>query len=209
MTTYLRRPYPSVSYGIAALLVVGTVPNASAHMTVEGAGDIANGALHPLMTPAHVLILLALGLLLGQQLPLDLDKRLRVFAPVSAAALLLTMTGGFKELFPPLLIGLALCIAILVAWERKLPRFVPEILCALAATGIGFDSAMETGTTGNILKTLMGTWLVMNAVIFYIAVCASNGAGRQWAKIGIRVLGSWIIAISFMVLAFALKKGNH
>lgn len=209
MTRYLRRSHRLIPFVTLAALQVLSAPVASAHMTVEGAGEITNGALHPLMTPAHVLVLLALGLLLGQQLPLDLDKRLRVFAPVSAVALLLTMAGGFKELHPPLLIGLALCVAILVAWERKLPRFVPEILCALAAAGISFDSAVETGTTGNILKTLMGTWLVMNAVVFYVAVCASNGAGKQWAKIGIRILGSWIIAISFMVLAFVFKKGNH
>lgn len=206
MTTYLRRPHHAVSYGLVTALVAVTVPTASAHMAVEGAGEIGNGALHPLMTPAHVLILLSLGLLLGQQVPLDLGKRLRVFAPVSAVALLITLTGVMKEMNQAVLISMALCVAILVALEKKLPRFVPELLCALAAIVVGLDSGLETGSLGAILKTLAGTWLAVNALVFYIAICASNGANKQWAQIAIRVLGSWIIAISFMVLAFALKK---
>ncbi|GAA5125065.1 hypothetical protein GCM10023212_26010 [Luteolibacter yonseiensis] len=179
---------------------------ASAHMAVEGAGEIGNGALHPVMTPAHVLLLLGLGLLLGQQTPLDLGKRLRVFAPASAAALLFTFTGTIREINQPVLIALSLCVAILVALEKRLPRFVPEFLCTLTAIGIGIDSAVETGDTGTILKTLIGTWLAMNAIVFYIAICASNGADKQWAKVGVRILGSWIIAISLMVLAFSLRK---
>ena len=175
-------------------------------MAVEGAGELGNGALHPLMTPVHLLILVGLALLLGQQVPLDLGKRLRVFAPVSALALLFTVSGTVKEIHPPGLIGLALCIAILVALGKKLPRFTPEVICVLAAVGIGFDSAVDTGGLGNILKTLTGTWLAVNALVFYIAICASNGADKQWARAGIRVLGSWIIAISLMVLAFALRK---
>jgi len=175
-------------------------------MAVEGAGQLGNGALHPLMTPTHVMILLALGLLLGQQVPLDLGKRIRVFAPLSAAALLFTASGMIKEIHPPVLTGFALCVAILVAFAKKLPRFIPEALCALAAIGIGFDSAVETGTLGEVLKTLTGTWLTVNALVLYIAICASNGADKQWARAGIRVLGSWIVAIAFMVLALELRK---
>lgn len=206
MTTYLQRSDRSVSYGIVTALAAITIPTASAHMAVEGAGELGNGALHPLMTPTHVLILLGLGLLLGQQVPLDLGKRLRVFAPVSAVALLFTISGTIGEIYPPALTGLALSVAILVALAKKLPRFVPETLCVLAAVGIGFDSGVETGNLPNILKTLTGTWLAVNALVFYIAICASNGAEKQWAKAGIRVLGSWITAISFMVLALELRK---
>ena len=62
------------------------------------------------------------------------------------------------------------------------------------------------GSTFGVLKTLAGTWLSLNAAVFYIAVCASNGAEKKWAKAAIRVLGSWIIAIALMVLAFSLRK---
>lgn len=206
MTTYLRRSHHSISHGIVFALVALTAPTASAHMAVEGAGEIGNGALHPVMTPTHVLILLGLGLLLGQQAPLDLGKRLRVFAPASSVALLFTVSGTIKEVYPPLLISLALCIAILVALGKKLPPFIPETICALAASGVGLDSGVETGSLSSILKTLIGTWLAVNALVFYIAICASNGAERPWAIAGIRVIGSWITAISLMILAVELRK---
>ena len=173
---------------------------------MEGVGDVANGVLHPLMTPAHVLVILSLGLLLGQQIPLNLKTPLRVFAPVSAAALLFTLGGWVGEIYQPLLIGIALVAAALVGLEVKIPVWVGAVLGVAAALAIGLDSAVETGSKASVLKTLTGTWLGLNAAVFYIAVCASNAEGRKWARVGIRVLGSWIIAIALMVLAFSLRK---
>ena len=37
---------------------------------------------------------------------------------------------------------------------------------------------------------------------FYISL----GLQKPWLKIGVRIIGSWLVAISLMVLAFALKK---
>lgn len=189
-----------------ALLLLVFQSTAHAHMAVEGAGEIGNGALHPLLTPVHVMILLGLGLLLGQRVPFDLKKPLLVFAPASAIALALTTTGKLPGIPPPVLIGIAFCIAIPVALERKLPSSVIHLLCAAASIGIALDSMVESGTTATVMKTLLGTWLTMNAVAAYLAICASNGADKLWAKIGIRVIGSWIIAISLLVLAFSLRK---
>lgn len=177
-----------------------------AHMAVEGAGQIASGALHPLVTPAHVLILLGLGLLVGQQVPLDLKVPIRVFAPVSAISLFLTTLWQVSSVYQPVLIGIALCIGILVGLERKLSRLACGLLCAAAAYGIGIDSGVESGSTFEVVKTLIGTWFSMNAAVVYIAICASNSAGRKWARAAIRIVGSWIIAISVLVLAFSLRK---
>lgn len=179
---------------------------AQAHMAVEGAGEIINGALHPLLSPAHVLVLLGLGLLLGQQVPFELRTPLRVFPPVSAIALLLTTTGRIGGIYPPVLIGIAFCIGILVGLEIKLSRLACGTLCAVAALGIGLDSAMEGDLGVALVKTLLGTWISVNVVVVYLAICASNGADKKWARTGIRVIGSWIIAISLMVLAFSLRK---
>ncbi|MEO8614143.1 MAG: HupE/UreJ family protein [Luteolibacter sp.] len=180
--------------------------NAHAHLTVEGAGEVGSGALHPLMTPAHVLILLGLGLMLGQRVPLDLKTPLQVLAPASAIALLATTTGKIAGVYPPILIGTAMGIAVLVALEMKIPALVCRVICAIAAVGIGLDSGLETGTAIVVGKTLAGTWISMNIAAAYIAICASHGAEKPWAKTGIRVIGSWIIAISLLVLAFSLRK---
>jgi hydrogenase/urease accessory protein HupE len=195
-------------------LALRTVPilaaltaNADAHMMVRGMDEMVNGALHPLLTPVHAMILLGLGLFLAQRIPLDMKTPLRSLAPASAIALALTATGVFSaELYPPALIGLALVIGTLVGLDRNLPRWAVAAACVLAGAGIGFDSGVESGTGMAIAKTLAGTFLCMNAVVLYIALGASNGADKQWARTAMRIAGSWIVAISLMVLAFALKK---
>ena len=53
---------------LATLLGLAFFPQlAHAHSPIEGIGDFYNGMLHPLLVPSHVLLLLALGLLRGQQ----------------------------------------------------------------------------------------------------------------------------------------------
>jgi len=201
--------FPSRRTGLlpAAFLLLAFHSTAHAHLAVEGAGEIGNGALHPLVSPAHVMILLGLGLLLGQRLPLDLKKPMGIFALVSALALTLGTTWKIASVPLPVLIGAAMCIAITVALEWKPPLVAALGFCAAAAAGIGLDSGVESGTTAVIAKTLLGIWLSMNAVVAYTAICASNGADKPWARIGIRVVGSWIVAISLLVLAFSLRKG--
>jgi urease accessory protein len=204
------KPRKRCGSGLLAGLGFFLIPisTAHAHLTVEGVGEVANGALHPLMTPAHVLVILSLGLLVGQQVPLDLKSPMRIFAPASAVALLLTLGGWVGEVDQPVAVEVALLAAALVALEIKIPAWVGGGLCVAAAFAIGLDSAVDTGSTTSVLKTLAGTWLSLNAAVFYIAVCASNAEDRKWARIGIRVLGSWIIAIALMVLAFSLRKSS-
>jgi hydrogenase/urease accessory protein HupE len=75
------------------LLVLCFPATANAHTPIKGLEELAAGVLHPLTTPAHLLVLLALRLLVGQQLPLDLKTPFAVFVPGLTGALLLTATG--------------------------------------------------------------------------------------------------------------------
>jgi urease accessory protein len=191
---------------LPGLLVLFAGPaTAQAHTQVESAGPVLNGLLHPLGTPSHLLILLGLGLLAGQKSPLNLKTPMLAFLPLSAAALLLTLTGAIISVYPPVPICLALCAGALVALEVTLPRLGFIALFAAAALVLGFDSAVETGTIDAVLKRLFGTWLSLSLVVFNIAYYVSFWTKQKWQKIGIRIVGSWLIAISFLVLAFLLK----
>ncbi len=175
-------------------------------MLVDGAGDLGNGALHPLMSPAHLLVLVGLALHLAQQVPFGLKSALQTFASVSAVALLLTMDGRFGAIDQPVLIAMALALGLMVALEIRLPRWASVVVCGLAAACIGLDSGVEDQPTVATFKMLLGTWLVINALVAYLAMVASNGTSKNWARTALRIIGSWIIAISIMVLAFALRK---
>jgi hydrogenase/urease accessory protein HupE len=93
------------------LLVLCFPATVNAHTPIKGLEGLAAGVLHPLTTPAHLLVLLALGLLVGQQLPLDLKTPFAVFVPGLTVALLLTATGQITMVYQPILIALILCAA--------------------------------------------------------------------------------------------------
>jgi hydrogenase/urease accessory protein HupE len=173
---------------------------------VTGTSYFVGGMLHPLTTPTHVLVLIALSLLAGQQAPLNLKTPLSMFVPVSALALLLTTTGIIKSVYPPVLIVIALGAGILVALEKPLPPAINRAVFAIAALAIGLDSAVETGTWQAVAKTLLGTWLALALVVGDLAFYISLLGKRQWQKVGVRVAGSWITAASLMILAFAFRR---
>jgi len=179
---------------------------AQAHTPIEGIGDFLAGLVHPLTTPSHILLLLALGLMLGQHSPLKLKLPLLVFVSASAIALLLTTTGLIIKVYQPVLLGIALCAATFVALEKSLPSFASHALFAAAAVAIGLDSAVESTSASTIVKTLAGTWISLAVLLADIAIYASFCTKKNWLKVGMRVLGSWIIAITLLVLAFSLRK---
>lgn len=181
-------------------------PSADAHTTVKGMGEFVSGALHPVTTPAHILILLGLGLLAGQRAPESIKPPMLAFAAVSAVALGLCIPRLISGVYQPLLLALALCLGILVAMELRPKSIVVIALFSAAAAAIGLDSGPDAGSYVAVIKTLLGTWICLLVVVFDLAAYVAYGAKQKWIRIGVRVLGSWIIAISLLVLAFALKK---
>ncbi len=192
----------------AALLLLALPAVAEAHTSVPGMNHFMNGFLHPLLTPLHVLILLALGVSLGQRVPLRAGVLLRVFAPVAAVALALTTTGWLPAVHPAVLAAIALGAGAVVAVGKEIPALARGALFAAAALGIGLDSGAETGTAAAVITSLLGTWIGLPVWLYSIAYYSSLAAARKmkWVDIALRVAGSWIIAISLLLLAFALRK---
>jgi hydrogenase/urease accessory protein HupE len=180
----------------------------AAHMTAPGMNAFSSGLLHPWMTPTHVIILLALGLWIGQHVPLRLGLPCKVFAPFAAAALALSSTKWITAVPPLILVAIALVIAAVVALETQLPSPARAVLFAAAAIGIGLDSGPETIKPFDTFSTLAGTWVSLGLGLVNIAYYVSLAAALQkkWISIGIRVAGSWIFAISLLMIAFALRR---
>lgn len=176
-------------------------------MSLPGANEIMNGFLHPLVVPSHVLILLGLGIALGQHPPLKL-RPLVVFAIVVAAALGFTLTGWITSVPPVLLSSIAMVVGAVVAIGVRLPAVVIYTLVCAVAVAMGLDSGPESLPLLGGIKTVLGTWVSLSAWLATIAFWTSQGVeqNKKWLIIGLRVAGSWIFAISLLVLAFALKK---
>lgn len=179
--------------------------SALAHVPIEGWGDFANGAVHPLLNPAQLLVIVGLALLLGQQVPLKVKTPMLFFATAVAGSLALTVTGLFPEIPPPVIASAALLLGALVAIARAPHPHVIHALCALAGFILGLDSEVETGEAFAVAQTLVGTWLCLNLLTGYITLASSNAAGKLIAMNAIRILGSWLVAIALLMLAFSLR----
>jgi urease accessory protein len=86
-----------------------------AHSPVEGVNHFYNGIFHPAFVPAHLLLLLALGALMGQQGAQRSQSALRLFfvANLLGLAVAWFISGTVVELY--LLCGAAICGSLIAA----------------------------------------------------------------------------------------------
>ncbi len=180
-----------------------------AHIAIEGMRDFMVGALHPLYSPNHLLLLVAAGLSLGQFPELKVRTPLCVFAAVSAIGLAITMLQPNLEVPTALFSVIGLCVGAFVAASWRTPAWAYALLTGIIAVVIGLDSGVETGSRAVVLETLLGTWfsllVCLITVTFYVALVTDKK--RKWIDIAIRVVASWIVAISVLMLAFAFRRG--
>lgn len=178
-----------------------------AHTTFPGLGEYASGFLHPFTTPAHGLVLLALGLWLGQRAPLRIKEPAAVFAAVAALGLVLTATTHSGALHPAVLIGIGLWIGACVATAVPVPLWVKLVVCGVAALALGLDSGVDPGTPpSSAVKILPATWVGLVLCVVNAAFYVSLLPAARPAQIGVRIAGSWIVAIAVLLLAFALRR---
>lgn len=189
----------------AAVVLLGLPTQAQAHTTIPGMGDFIGGLLHPVTSAAQLLLLLGLGLKLGQHPPLKLLRPATVFGITAAVGLAFTITGWIPSVSPWTLTGTALVLGALVAWEKPIPPLVCLSLCTVVALMLGLDSTVENRTGPTVAKTLTGSWIGLMVLLCDIAIYSVCLTKKTWTRIGIRIVGSWIVAISLLILAFALR----
>jgi urease accessory protein len=166
---------------------------------------LIGGLLHPFAVPAHVLALVAIGLLIGRQserlIPLaafvaglasGLGALALAFATTSAANILLAAT---------------ILSALLVALAYQVPALVSVPLVATAGIALGLDSPPEAISIAAAVAMLIGTGIGASLAIAIVAV-GTGRLCRPWQQIGVRILGSWIAASAILVLALRFVRGQ-
>ncbi len=187
-----------------ALLLLLLPEVALAHTPIKGINNFYNGALHPLVVPAHLLLLLATGLLLGQQGMKEKQHSIMVFL----AATVLGLLGAWFSPGYPLelvLLGGSAFIGIMIALSPSLTLFWCTIISALSGLLLGFDSTQETLTGEAKFVALFGSAAGIYFFSLYPMVFADYMRKVHWKSIIVRVMGSWLAASAFLVLALALK----
>ena len=176
---------------------------AEAHSPIQGLGTFYNHFLHPFVVPVHAMLLIASALMLGQQG----RAGARIGLPAMAAGLLcgelashwLTPDGAPLS---ALLVG-SLAVGGAVALDRKLPIALTTLTGALVGVAVGLDSGTEALAFRENVMAVAG----VSAGVVYLALVVSGltvGAARGWRRVGVRIVGSWIVAASVLVLALSL-----
>lgn len=184
---------------LCAVLV--TTGAARAHSPIPAVGAFYNGMLHPLITPAHALVLLAVGLLCGQHAPRVSRPALPAFAALLALGLAWPLPAVSPHTAAALLALAAaagVCVALGGVW-----RGLAALMAAGAGLAIGLDTRADAGPA---LTVADGAGIWLGAVLAVTLVGGlSAPLRRSWQRIGVRALGSWIAAASLLVLTLTLS----
>ena len=193
-----------VGPAMAILLLLLAPTRAEAHSDLR-LGPFGAGILHPIETLPHLLVLIALGLLLGRRPPFRLGPLLGIFAPVSALALLITLADHAAPVPALLTTGLAVALGTLLASGKITARAVDLALLAMAALILGLDSGFTNPSALMVAKVLFGNWVCLLVIIGYVAFYTSLLPPRPWTQRAFRVAGSWIVAIGLLALVLSLR----
>jgi hydrogenase/urease accessory protein HupE len=187
---------------VTAAFALASAAPASAHLVQTGFGTFYDGIAHLLLTPADLLVVLALGALAGLRGAEVARPLLFVLAGAWLAGGVAGAAGpGGGE--PSLALALSVALAgVLVAWNTHLPRVLVLALGGTAGALHGYaNGATMTGfdplrLAGAVLACFVLTTLAAGLVV---------GLRARWQEIAVRVAGSWIAAIGVLMLGWQVR----
>ncbi len=190
------------------LLATALAPGITwAHSPVPGFRGFYVGLLHPLITPAQLLALLATGLLLGLRRRQGLGTSLLLFALASAAGIAAGQVAGYPGWIDLTLALLAACAAVLAALRptgRVLPAGAVEVPAGLL---LGLASTPESGPALATAITLAGSLVGLALALAWITALTLTAWTRftwPWARLSLRIASAWLAAVSVLMAALLL-----
>lgn len=190
----------SVAFLTAGFLL--TSASARAHSPIEGVGHFYGGFLHPLLLPAHALALAALGLLIGQQGLRHAESGLPAFGLGQFLGLGAAWMEWTRGVPAPLFLFAAAIGGVAVAVSPPLPRGATAVAAVALGLLIGLDSGPDLAVARQRAMAMAGTVLgALLALIYLIGML--EFLKRPWQRIAVRVVASWIAAISILTFALA------
>ena len=191
---------------ILAAIAATMLPCAArAHLETSGLGPVYDGILHIVLGPDDLVPVLAMAALAGQNGPAAARRTLLVLPVAWLAAGLAGFWVGGGDL--PLLPALSfLVLGLLVAVGRPLPLAV--VMAIAAAVGLLHGALNGSGLAEARREPLALAGIVAVAFVAAALVSAFVTTLRvEWARIAVRVAGSWVAAIGLLMLGWSLRAG--
>jgi len=187
---------------LAGFTLLGTPSRAAAHLVTTGMGPVYDGIGHILLTPEDLVPVLAIAFYAGLR-GTAAGRRTMFLLPLAwivgglaGSALNMTTTFPVAALSFFILGGL-------VATDLCLPTAAVSSLSIMLGLVHGFLNGValhgNSGTLG--LIGIMTMLFVLVALISAFVV----SLGKPWARIAVRVTGSWIAAVGLLMFGWAFK----
>jgi hydrogenase/urease accessory protein HupE len=185
---------------LLALLVVIPLP-AHAHLMNTGLGPFYDGLAHPFVSPEDLLPVIALACLAGLRGPRF--GRAVLFA-LPAAWLAGAVAGPMLPL-PFATAFMTIALGAMVAADKPLPLWLvvggAVVLGLLHGSGNGVELARQK-------SVFLGAGGIAVALFVVVSMLAGQvtSVRAAWARIVVRVAGSWIAAMGLFMLGWSVKR---
>jgi hydrogenase/urease accessory protein HupE len=189
---------------IAALTAaLGCVP-AEAHLNATGMGPVYDGLAHFAMSPDDLVPVLALALLAGLNGADAARRALFVLPAAWLAGCLLGMNTPAVDAGSAWAAINFLILGGLVVADAKLSPRVLTALAVVLGLAHGYPNGSGLGRSGQSFVAMLG----LTSAAFVTIALASAFVVRlraHWARIAVRVAGSWIAASGLLMLGWAMR----
>jgi len=193
---------PAYSF-VFFLFLLSAVP-AHAHLNSTGMGPIYDGLMHFLLSPEDFVAVLALALFAGLR-GAAFGRRTLFVLPAA------WFLGGLVGLYSSTWSGSAVLSSIwilllggLLAFNAQPSLHLTTAIAALLGVYHGYSNGAGMGEPGTAALALLG----LSFAVFVVVALASAFVVQlraQWARIAVRVAGSWITASGLLMLGWAMR----
>ncbi|MBW2144075.1 MAG: HupE/UreJ family protein [Deltaproteobacteria bacterium] len=205
MNSQFRTKRKQKIHGIAAALAILLWPSISqAHLVNTGLGPFYDGISHLAMSPDDLLSALALALLAGLSGARAGRKVLFLLPPIWLLGGLFGLRMEQEVSLPLFSILSFLVTGALVALDRRLPLLLISALTCCFGFLHGFLNGSAMAQAGGGFLALFGISVTVFVLVALVAALVVS-LKAQWARITVRVAGSWITAIGLLMLGWAYK----
>jgi hydrogenase/urease accessory protein HupE len=195
--------------GAALLLRPG---DAEAHLVTTGLGPIYDGPLHFVVSPDDLVPVLALALLAGLRGPAHGRRALLVLPAAwllaGAFGLAMVDTASVGVTSASVVTSLSfVLLGALVAADARLSPGAVTVLAAWLGLVHGYTNGITMAQPSLGPTALLG---ITAAVFAFVAIAASAVVPVRavWARVGVRVAGSWVAAIGLLLLGWTFRVGR-
>lgn len=195
---------PSSLRAIALLTITLGCGPAEAHLEATGMGPLFDGLMHFLTSPEDLVPAFALALLAGLR-GAPYGRRAMFTLPV--AWLLGSLLGLSAAVASPGMLGASIWFLLLgglIVADARLSLRSMTALSALLGLVHGYLNGTGMGLSASAIVATLGLAAAV-FVLFVLAAALVVQLRAQWARIAVRVAGSWIAASGLLMLGWSIR----